>query len=94
MHVPDWRKCTTQSLHLAPSAGIGRPRHMAVQEAGGWAGKPQPTSSQQPITTYTPNLGGSIADPSYDNPTYSILSTTDFSLSPALALHILRRPGR
>ena len=36
-----------------------------------------------------PNTGGSIADPSYDNPTYQIMSTKNYSLSPALTLTIL-----
>ena len=36
-----------------------------------------------------PNTGGSIADPGYDNPTYQIMNSSSYSLSPALTLTIL-----
>ena len=41
------------------------------------------------ISCCSSNVGGSINDPSYDDPTYLIFNTTDFSLSPALTLTIL-----
>ena len=60
-----------------------------MQEAGGWAGDPAPSSKTNPTASCSPNLGGSLADPGFDNPSFTILNTTDFSKSPALALTIL-----
>ena len=37
----------------------------------------------------SPNLGGSMADPYYDNPTYSIINSTSLAQSPSLTLTIL-----
>ncbi|DBA68157.1 TPA: hypothetical protein ACH3X2_013911 [Trebouxia sp. C0005] len=59
------------------------------QEAGGWAADESPSTTSQPTVKCAPNTGGSIADPSYDNPTYQIMSSTNYSLSPALTLTIL-----
>lgn len=60
-----------------------------LQEAGGWATDKSASTSMQPMVMCAPNTGGSIADPAYDNPTYQILDSSNYSLSPALSLTIL-----
>lgn len=42
-----------------------------------------------PMVTCSPNAGGSVADPTYDNPTFQIMNSSDFGLSPQLTLTIL-----
>ena len=60
-----------------------------MQEAGGFASTPAPSNEFTPRVTCSRNAPGSNADPGFDNPTYNIINTTDFSQSPALALRIL-----
>ena len=43
----------------------------------------------QVIPECTPNLGGSMADPYCDNPSYSIINSTTLEQSPSLTLTIL-----
>lgn len=62
---------------------------LVLQEAGGWVGNKNPSSSQHPTVECSANAGGSVADPTYDNPTYQIMSSSDFSLTPQLTLTIL-----
>ncbi len=62
-----------------------------MQEAGGWSGNVQPSTSDNPIETCDHNLGGSVADPSYDNPSYNIFYTGNHSQTPSLTLTILLR---
>ncbi|KAA6418817.1 MAG: hypothetical protein FRX49_11174 [Trebouxia sp. A1-2] len=59
------------------------------QEAGGWGSMPAPSTTMQAPAECSPNVGGSFADPSYNNPTYQFFNATNNSLSPALALSIL-----
>ncbi|KAL0048178.1 hypothetical protein WJX82_009358 [Trebouxia sp. C0006] len=58
-------------------------------EAGGWATKPSASSSMHATPECSPNLGGSMADPYYDNPTYSVIDSTTLEQSPSLTLTIL-----
>ena len=61
-----------------------------VQEVGSFAADPQPsTTSTNGPTVCSPNLGGSVADPDYDNPTWSIFNTTTYSQSPSLTVAAL-----
>ena len=62
-----------------------------MQEAGDWSGNVQPSTSDNPIETCDPNLGGSVADPTYDNPSYNIFYTGNHSQTPSLTLTILLR---
>ena len=59
--------------------------------AGSWwvVGNMNPSSTQQPTVSCSANTGGSVADPTYDNPTYQIMSSSNFSLTPQLTLTIL-----
>ena len=66
-------------------------RCAAMQEAGDWSGNVQPSTSDNPIETCDPNLGGSVADPTYDNPSYNIFYTGNHSQTPSLTLTILLR---
>ena len=60
-----------------------------VQEVGAFAADPSPTTTTHTPATCSPNLGGSVADPNYDNPSFSILDPSDFSQSPSLTLAAL-----
>lgn len=60
-----------------------------VQEVGSFAADPQPTTTTHGPTTCSSNLGGSVADPDYDNPTYSIFNTTTYAQSPSLTVAAL-----
>lgn len=62
---------------------------MCVQEVGGFGTDPNPTTTTHSPPTCNPNLGGSVADPDYDNPSFSILDTGNFSQSPSLTLALL-----
>lgn len=59
------------------------------QEAGGFGADQAPSTTSHPRVLCSRNAGGSLADPAYDNPTFNIMNTTDFSQSRALALTIL-----
>ena len=61
----------------------------AAQETMGFAADPGPTSTTHDPPHCSPNLGGSPADPYYDNPSDSILNSGNFSQSPSLTLTIL-----
>lgn len=52
-------------------------------------GDQNPSDSQHPAVQCSPNAGGSVADPTYDNPTFQIMSSSNYSLSPQLTLTIL-----
>ena len=56
---------------------------------GAFAADPQPTSTTHTPPTCSPNLGGSVADPDYDNPSFSIFNTGNYSQSPSLTLALL-----
>lgn len=60
-----------------------------VQEVGAFAADPSPTTTTHTPPTCSPNLGGSVADPDYDNPSFSILDPSDFGQSPSLTLAAL-----
>lgn len=60
-----------------------------VQEAGAWGSNATASSSQTPTVSCIPNQAASASDPVFDNPTYQIMSTSNYSLSPALTLTIL-----
>ncbi|KAL3134270.1 hypothetical protein ABBQ38_006534 [Trebouxia sp. C0009 RCD-2024] len=60
-----------------------------LQEAELWAANESPSIRTLPTFMCAPNTGRFIADPSYDNPTYQIMSAQNYSLSPALMLTIL-----
>ena len=60
-----------------------------MQEGGGWGSDKSPSSSVHPTVRCSANKGGSGADPKLDNPTFQILNSSDFSLSPQLTLTIL-----
>ena len=62
---------------------------MRVQEVGAFGSDPQPTTTTHAAPVCSPNLGGSVADPDYDNPSFSILDPSDFSQSPSLTLALL-----
>ena len=62
---------------------------VCMQEVGAFAADPQPTTTTHTAPTCSPNLGGSVADPDYDNPSFSILNSTDLSQSPSLTLALL-----
>nr|QOL01228.1 putative extracellular protein TR9_036 [Trebouxia lynnae] len=59
------------------------------QEVGAFAADPSPTTTTHTPPTCSPNLGGSVADPDYDNPSFSILNPSDLSQSPSLTLALL-----
>ena len=45
---------------------------------GAFAADPQPTTTTHTPPTCSPNLGGSVADPDYDNPSFSIFNTGNY----------------
>ncbi|DBB05629.1 TPA: hypothetical protein ACH3X1_012246 [Trebouxia sp. C0004] len=51
------------------------------QEVGAFAADPKPTTMTHTPPTCSPNLGGSVADPDYDNPSFSILNSGNLSQS-------------
>lgn len=59
------------------------------QESFGFSADPAPTSISHDPPICSPNLGAAPADPYYDNPSYSILNSGNFSQSPSLTLTIL-----
>ncbi|KAA6429021.1 MAG: hypothetical protein FRX49_01131, partial [Trebouxia sp. A1-2] len=59
------------------------------QEVGAFAADPQPTTTTHTPPTCSPNLGGSVADPDYDNPSFSIFNPGNYSQSPSLTLALL-----
>lgn len=59
-----------------------------MQETFGFAADPSPTTTTHMSPTCRLNLGGSPADPYYDNPSYSLLNSGNFSQSPSLTLSI------
>lgn len=60
-----------------------------MQEVGAFAADPSPTTTTHTPPTCSPNLGGSVADPDYDNPSFSIMDPSDLSQSPSLTLALL-----
>ena len=62
---------------------------VCIQEVGAFAADPSPTTSTHTPPTCSPNLGGSVADPDYDNPSFSIMNPSDLSQSPSLTLALL-----
>ena len=56
---------------------------------GAFAADPQPTTTTHTPPTCSPNLGGSVADPDYDNPSFSIFNSGNYSQSPSLTLALL-----
>lgn len=77
------------SVHQLHQQGGKHCAFGAVQEVGSFAPNPQPTTATRNPPTCSPNLGGSIADPVYNNPSYSIFNTTTYSQSPSLTLALL-----
>ena len=62
---------------------------MCLQEVGAFGTDPAPTTTTHDPPSCSPNLGGSVADPDHDNPSFSILDPSDFSHSPSLTLALL-----
>ena len=60
-----------------------------VQESGGWGTSASASDSVSPLVTCSSNAGGSFADPTTDNPSYSIFFPENNTYSPALTLTIL-----
>ena len=56
---------------------------------GAFAADPAPSTTTNTPTTCSPNLGGSEADPDYDNPSFSIFNSVNYSQSPSLTLALL-----
>ena len=47
-----------------------------MQEAGAWGADQSASSSSHPTVSCIPNQAASAADPTFDNPTYQIMSTS------------------
>ena len=73
----------TSSWSLSIRVGV------CIQEVGAFAADPSPTTTTHTPPTCSPNLGGSVADPDYDNPSFSIMNPSDLSQSPSLTLALL-----